>query len=82
MPPLKNTEASIVNATSLAGLRPMGSSLAYGMAKAAPKSLNKNLDKFCGPARCNAVTPGLVAAPRTSEWGDLPTRIAAITPAG
>ena len=82
MPHLKKTEGCIVNVTSIAGLRPMGSSLAYGMAKAALNALTEDLAKFHGPVRCNAVAPGLVATPWTSEWGDLHTSIAAISPAG
>ena len=35
MPHLKQTDGCIVNVTSIAGLRPLGSSVAYGMAKAA-----------------------------------------------
>ena len=80
MPHLKKTEGCIVNVTSIAGLRPMGSSLAYGMAKAALNALTEDLAKFHGPVRCNAVAPGLVATPWTSEWGDLHTSIAAISP--
>ena len=56
--------------------------LAYGMAKAALNALTEDLAKFHGPVRCNAVAPGLVATPWTSEWGDLHTSIAAISPAG
>lgn len=82
MPYLKKTEGCIVNVTSIAGLRPMGSSLAYGMAKAALNTLTEDLAKFHGPVRCNAVAPGLVATPWTSEWSDLHTSIAAISPAG
>ena len=82
MPHLKESEGCIVNVTSIAGLRPMGSSLAYGMAKAALNSLTEDLAKFHGPVRCNAVAPGLVATPWTSEWGDLHDSIAAIAPAG
>ena len=82
MPHLKETEGNIVNVTSIAGLRPMGSSLAYGMAKAALNSLTEDLAKFHGPVRCNAVAPGLVATPWTSEWGDLHAGISAIAPSG
>ena len=79
---LKETEGCIVNVTSIAGIRPMGSSLAYGMAKAALNSLTEDLAKFHGPVRCNAVAPGLVATPWTSEWADLHAGISAIAPAG
>ena len=79
---LKKTEGCIVSVTSIAGLQPMGSSLAHSMAKAALDALTKDLAKFHGLVRCNAVAPGLVATPWTSEWGDLHTSIAAISPAG
>ncbi len=81
MPHLKETEGCIVNVTSIAGLRPLGSSVAYGMAKAALNSLTEDLAKFHGPVRCNAVAPGLVATPWTSDWDDLHAGISAVVPA-
>ncbi len=81
MPHLKETEGCIVNVTSIAGLRPLGSSVAYGMAKAALNSLTDDLAKFHGPVRCNAVAPGLVATPWTSDWDDLHAGISAVVPA-
>ncbi|MEM9520686.1 MAG: SDR family oxidoreductase [Actinomycetota bacterium] len=81
MPHLTSTAGCIVNVTSIAGLRPLGSSVAYGMAKAALNSLTEDLAKFHGPVRCNAVAPGLVATPWTSDWDDLHAGISAVVPA-
>lgn len=80
MPHLKETAGCIVNITSIAGLRPVGSSLAYGMAKAALNSLTEDMAKFHSPVRVNAVAPGLVATPWTSDWDDLHEAIAAGVP--
>ena len=80
MPHLKDTVGCIVNVTSIAGLRPVGSSLAYGMAKAALNSLTEDMAKYHGPVRVNAVAPGLVATPWTSDWDDLHGAIAAGVP--
>ena len=82
MPHLKETVGTIVNVTSIAGLRPLGSSLAYGMAKAALNSLTEDMAKFQKPVRVNAVAPGLVATPWTSDWDDLHAGIAAMVPCG
>ena len=82
MPHLKERGGTIVNVTSIAGLRPLGSSLAYGMAKAALNSLTEDMAKFQKPVRVNAVAPGLVATPWTSDWDDLHAGIAAMVPCG
>ncbi len=81
VPALKETSGSIVNITSIAGLRPIGSSIAYGMAKAALNSLTEDLAKFCSPVRVNAVAPGLVATPWTADWDDLHAALSAMVPA-
>lgn len=80
MPALRETEGCIVNVTSIAGLRPLGSSIAYGMAKAALNSFTEDLARYQGPVRANAVAPGLVATPWTEEWDDLHAGTAAINP--
>ena len=83
MPHLKEAERGcVVNVTSIAGLRPVGSSVAYGMAKAALNNLTADLAKNCKPVRVNAVAPGLVQTPWTEDWSDLHAGIAAITPLG
>ncbi len=81
MPALTESEGCIVNITSIAGLRPVGSSVAYGMAKAALNMLTIDLAKHFGPVRVNAVAPGLVATPWTSDWDDSHAAIAALVPA-
>jgi ketoreductase RED2 len=70
----------VVNVTSIAGLRPAGSSMAYSMTKAALNQMTVLLAKSYGPIRVNAVAPGLVATPWTSEWDDQHAAIAAISP--
>jgi ketoreductase RED2 len=83
MPHLKDSPAgSVVNITSIAGLRPIGSSTAYGMSKAALNHLTIDLAKHCGPVRVNAVAPGLVATPWTESWSDMHERVAAAVPTG
>ena len=70
MPYLKSSpDGSITMVTSVAGIRPVGSSIAYSMAKAALNHLTILLAKSSGPVRVNAVAPGLVATPWTSDWG-------------
>jgi ketoreductase RED2 len=81
LPALKETEGCIVNVTSIAGIRPIGSSTAYGMAKAALNSLTEDMAKFSSPVRVNAVAPGLVTTPWTDDWDDLHAGIAASAPA-
>lgn len=59
----------ILNITSIAGVRQTGSSLPYAVSKAALDHLTTILAKFGGDGvRVNAVAPGLVATPWTSEW--------------
>jgi ketoreductase RED2 len=82
MPHLKQSPGgNVVNVTSLAGIRPTGSSIAYAMTKAALNHLTLLLAKSCSPVRVNAVAPGLVDTPWTADWGDRHAAIAAITPA-
>ena len=58
----------VVTVTSIAGIRPMGSSIAYAMSKAALNHMTLLLAKSHGPVRFNAVAPGLVATPWTEDW--------------
>lgn len=72
IPHLRDSDdPNIVNITSVAGVRPLGSSIAYAMSKAALNHMTRLLAKSYGPIRVNAVAPGLVATPWTSEWDDL-----------
>ena len=69
MPLLKQSEdGNVINITSIAGVRPVGSSIAYSMAKAALNQMTLLLAKSCGPVRVNAVAPGLVETPWTQDW--------------
>ncbi|MDG2304351.1 MAG: SDR family oxidoreductase [Candidatus Binatia bacterium] len=78
----KAEKGCVVNVSSVAGLRAIGSSTAYGMAKAAMNNLTMDLARNCKPVRVNAIAPGLVATPWTEDWADLHAGIAAIVPAG
>lgn len=69
MPYLMNSDdGNVINITSIAGVRPVGSSIAYSMAKAALNQMTRLLAKSCGPVRVNAVAPGLVETPWTKDW--------------
>ncbi len=69
MPHLKKSDdGQILNVTSIAGLRPVGSSIAYSMSKAALNHLTHLLAKACAPVRVNAIAPGLVDTPWTRDW--------------
>lgn len=59
---LRTARGCIVNIASIAGLRGSGSSLAYGVSKAALMQLTRGLAVALAPdVRVNAVSPGLVA---------------------
>ena len=76
----KSADGNVVSITSVAGVRPMGSSIAYSMTKAALNHMTKLLAKSHGPVRFNAVAPGLVATPWTADWGNQHAGVAAIAP--
>lgn len=81
IPLLRNSEdGNVVTITSIAGVRPVGSSMAYSMAKAALNQMTTLLAKSYGPIRFNAVAPGLVATPWTEDWDDLHSAVAAAAP--
>ena len=66
-------DAAVVNVTSVAGVRPTGSSVPYAVSKAALNHLTALLANVTGPAvRVNAVAPGLVRTPWTADWGPDP----------
>jgi 3-oxoacyl-[acyl-carrier protein] reductase len=61
-PALKQARGAIVNVASIAGTRANGSSIVYGVSKAAVLQLTRNLALALAPeVRVNAVAPGLVA---------------------
>jgi ketoreductase RED2 len=73
MEPLRRSgDGAIVMITSVAGVRPTGSSIPYAVSKAALNHLTVLLANVCGPeVRVNAVAPGLVRTPWTADWGPL-----------
>jgi ketoreductase RED2 len=70
VPHLRATgDGVILNITSLAGVRPVGSSIPYAVSKAALNHLTVLLANTLGPEiRVNAVAPGLIDTPWTSDW--------------
>lgn len=81
MPYLKQSDdGNVVSITSIAGVRPLGSSVAYSMTKAALNQMTVLLAKSCAPVRVNAVAPGLVATPWTRDWTDHHENIKTMAP--
>ncbi|HWL45337.1 MAG TPA: SDR family oxidoreductase [Ilumatobacter sp.] len=78
----ESADGNVVTITSVAGLRPIGSSIAYAMSKAALNHMTVLLAKSYGPVRFNAVAPGLVETPWTADWDDMHAGTAAVTPLG
>jgi ketoreductase RED2 len=59
----------ILNITSIAGVRPVGSSIPYAVSKAALNHLTVLLANALGPEiRVHAVAPGLIDTPWTADW--------------
>ena len=59
----------VVNVSSVAGERPLGSSIPYACSKAALSHMTRLLANTLGPdIRVNAVAPGLVDTPWTADW--------------
>lgn len=72
VPLMRENGGAIVNITSLAGERPVGSSIPYAASKAALNHLTRLLANVLGPAiRVNAIAPGLVDTPWTADWDDI-----------
>ena len=62
----------VLNMTSLAGVRPIGSSIPYAASKAALNHMTRLLAAVLGPqVRVNAVAPGLVDTPWTQDWDEI-----------
>jgi ketoreductase RED2 len=70
VPHLRATaDGVILNITSVAGVRPVGSSIPYAVSKAALNHLTVLLANALGPEiRVHAVAPGLIDTPWTSDW--------------
>ena len=78
---LKKSDAgNVVTITSIAGVRPVGSSIAYAMSKVALNHMTLLLAKSHSPVRFNAVAPGLVETPWTKDWQNQHDGVRAIAP--
>jgi len=76
-------DGRIVNVSSLAGHRAVGSSIPYAASKAALSHMTVLLVNVLGPGiRVNAVAPGLVDTPWTSDWNDVRAFVKAQAPLG
>ncbi|MGH9082244.1 MAG: SDR family NAD(P)-dependent oxidoreductase [Acidimicrobiales bacterium] len=71
----------VVNVSSLAGVRPVGSSIPYACSKAAVNHMTRLLAGTLGPdVRVNAVAPGLVDTGWTADWDDMRRRVESSAP--
>jgi ketoreductase RED2 len=76
-----NGDGLVVNVSSVAGLRPSGSSIPYAVSKAALNHLTLLLARVLGPQiRVNCVAPGLVDTPWTEGWEMIRQRVAEEAP--
>ncbi len=83
MPLLReSSDPNVVTITSIAGVRPVGSSIAYAMSKAALNHMTVLLARAHGPVRFNAVAPGLVDTPWTADWDEIRRSVQRRSPLG
>jgi len=61
---LVSKDASIVNVSSIAGVKGVGSSIAYAASKGALNTMTLSMARNLGPIRVNAVCPGFIQG----EW--------------
>lgn len=61
---LKSTNPCVVNVSSIAGIRGIGSSVAYASSKGALNTMTLSMARNLGPIRVNAVCPGFIEG----EW--------------
>jgi len=74
---------SVVNVSSIAGVRPTGSCIPYATSKAALNHLTQLLANVSGPeVRVNAVAPGLVRTPWTDDWSPIHDAMETLAPLG
>ena len=75
----KSGGGSIVNISSIAGIRGTAHIVAYGASKGAVRQLTKSVAQHCGrkgyKIRCNSIHPGMVRTPLGNDvlrhnWGD------------
>jgi 3-oxoacyl-[acyl-carrier protein] reductase len=57
---LKSDNPSVVNISSIAGIKGLGSSLAYASSKGALNTMTKSMARNLGPIRVNAICPGFI----------------------
>jgi len=76
----KSGSGSIINISSIAGIRGTAHSVAYGASKGAVRQLTKSVAQHCGrkgyKIRCNSIHPGMVRTPLGEDalrtgWGDV-----------
>ena len=76
----KSGGGSIINISSIAGLRGTAHIVAYGASKGAVRQLTKSVAQHCGRKgyriRCNSIHPGMVRTPLGEDvlrlnWGDV-----------
>ncbi len=78
---LREARGCVVNISSLAGVKPTGSSIPYAASKAALNHQTRLLAKALGPdIRVNAVAPGLVDTPWTQDWHEIRALVTAMAP--
>jgi ketoreductase RED2 len=84
LPHLKASgRGAVINISSVAGLRQVGSSIPYSVSKAAVNHMTKLLANACGPeVRVNAVAPGLIRTPWTQDWEALHDAMGSRAPLG
>ncbi|CAG4926360.1 unnamed protein product [Acidithrix sp. C25] len=71
----------IINVTSIAGIRPTGSSIPYAVSKAAINHLTTLLAaSFENGVRVNAVAPGLIDTPWTKDWEQIREHVGKTAP--
>ena len=60
----KSDNPSVINISSKAGIKGIGSSLAYASSKGALNTMTKSMARNLGPIRVNAICPGFIQG----EW--------------
>jgi ketoreductase RED2 len=81
VPLLREKGGAVVNITSLAGIRPLGSSIPYAVSKAALNHLTRLLANTLGPGiRVNGIAPGLIDTPWTADWGEQRAAVGSMAP--
>jgi len=71
----------VINVSSIAGVKTMGSSIPYAVSKAGLNHLTRLLARSLGPdIRVNAIAPGLVNTPWTESWDEVRRTVEEITP--